>query len=76
MIIADYSAKQFEITPVRTYATKENAVKAVAKAYGEYKFDKVQSYFIMTHTDGRFFPVFVGERAIQALIHFKFNVIS
>jgi exoribonuclease II len=66
----------FELTPVRTYATRENAIKAVTKHFGDYEFDRNQSYFIAVHSDGRFFPVFVGERAIQACIHFKFNVVA
>ena len=76
MTASTYTARSFEITPVRTYATVANAHKAVEKAIGHYKFDRAQTYFIMTHSDGRFFPVFVGERAIQGLIHFKFNVVA
>lgn len=66
----------FELTPVRTYATRANAEKAVTKFYGEREFQRRMTYFIATHTDGRFFPVFVGERAIQEMIHFKFNVVA
>jgi hypothetical protein len=72
----DIAHALFELTPVRTYKTRENAIKAVTNFYGERKFDRRQSYFIATHSDGRFFPVFVGERAIQAGVHFKFNVIA
>lgn len=74
--------KHFVIEPVKTYATRENAIKAVEKKFG--KLDqpsdnpsfKEQRFFIMTHTDGRFFPVFVGMQAIQAGVHFHFNVIG
>lgn len=71
-----YTARMIEITPVRTYATRENAVKAVTKFYGERQFDKNVLYFVHTHTDGRFFPVFFGERCISEGIHFKFNVVA
>ena len=30
----------------------------------------------MTSEDGRFFPVFVGEVALQNGIHFHFNVVA
>jgi hypothetical protein len=72
----DIAHALFELTPVRTYATRENAIKAVQKFYGDRTFERRQSYFIAVHSDGRFFPVFVGERAIQAGVHFKFNVIA
>jgi len=65
-----------QLTPSKTYATRENAQKAVEKFYGDRDFARQQTYFIATHTDGRFFPVFIGERAIQEGIHFKFNVVA
>lgn len=78
MTASTYSIQNalFEITPSRTYATRENAIKAVEKFYGNREFRLRVMYFIHTHTDGRFFPVFVGERALQEGIHFKFNVIA
>ena len=66
----------FELTPVRTYATRENAVKAVQKFYGDREFTNNVRYFVATHTDGRFFPVFVGQAALSEGIHFKFNIIA
>ncbi len=71
-----YKASCIELTPNKTYATRENAIKAVQKKFGDREFDKNCWYFIHTHTDGRFFPVFVGERAIQAGVHFSFNVVA
>lgn len=56
----------------KTYATPANAVAAVEKKIG-HKADG-QTYIMMTDDNGRFFPVFLGERAIQAGIHFHFNV--
>lgn len=72
-------AHALELTPNKTYATRENAIKAVEKKYGanEPLFGAANlHYFIHTHTDGRFFPVFVGERALAAMVHFHFNVIA
>jgi hypothetical protein len=67
--------KQMEINPSRTYATKENAVKAVEKKI-PVNCDPNLRYFIHTDETGRFFPVFVGEVAIQNGVHFHFNVIA
>ncbi len=65
--------KQIKITPIRTYATAENAKKAVEK-----KFSDVLDlrWFMMTSDDGRFFPVFIGQSALQAGVHFHFNVVG
>lgn len=58
--------------PPRTYATRQNAVKAI-KARG---FDETQNpdlrYVIATTESGRFFPVFIGESAVHAFVHFHF----
>ena len=73
-------ARLIIFAPSKTYATRENAVKAVNKKCGPSvttgKANDNLDYFIMTHTDGRFFPVFVGERALQKGVHFHFNVIN
>ena len=67
-------AKLVTLEPSKTYATKGLAIKAVNKC--EYPKDWDLRYFIMPHDDGRFFPVFVGESAINHQIYFKFNVIN
>lgn len=56
----------------KTYATPENAVKAVEKK----NFPDNLRYIIHQSADGRFFPVFLGEAAIQAMVHFHFNVVA
>jgi hypothetical protein len=65
------------LTPNRTYATEENAVKAVLKVFPA---DSAQysnlTYFLQRTADNRFFPVFIGERALQAQAHFYFHVVS
>lgn len=73
---SEYTAQMIELIGSKTYATRENAIKAVTKKIGDRKFDKPQHYFIATGEDGRFFPVFVGERAVQAMLHFQFNVVG
>jgi len=61
------------LEPNRTYATEANAVKAVEKRYPADQ--GPLTYFIQKTADNRYFPVFVGERAIQVMAHFHFNVV-
>lgn len=63
--------REFTITAPKTYASADNARKAVAK-----KGLEGFRHFIMTNEDGRFFPVFVGQEAVQRGIHFHFNIIA
>jgi len=67
-------ARLIELKANKTYATYENAVKAVEKKIpADQLMD--QTYFI--HRDretGRYFPVFLGERALRHGLHFHFNV--
>ncbi len=65
-------ARKYVVTPVNTYATEENADKAVAKKFGS-RDDLV--YVIMRTEDGRFFPVFIGRSAAVSGVHFHFNVL-
>lgn len=60
----------------QTYATVENAVKAVEKKYGSDDLHQNQTYIIAVAEDGRFVPVFIGERAVQAGIHIHFTCIN
>jgi hypothetical protein len=68
-------ARLIQLTPSKTYATRENAQKAVERRVPA---DKLmdQTYFIAVHTDGRFFPVFIGERAMRDGLHFHFNIVG
>jgi urease beta subunit len=52
--------QHIELNPNKTYATRENAVNL--------------RYILSVNADGRFFPVFLGERALQAGVHFHFCV--
>ncbi|CAB5221013.1 hypothetical protein UFOVP247_70 [uncultured Caudovirales phage] len=63
-------SRKFEVTAVKTYANEINADKAVAKS----GFSDLR-HFIMER-DGRFFPVFIGQEAIQRGVHFQFNVVG
>lgn len=68
-----------ELTPVKTYATADNAHKAVAKKFPaeiEHPSCGPLRYIVMTHTDGRFFPVFIGVNALHYGVHFHFNVLA
>jgi hypothetical protein len=69
------AATLYEIKPNKTYATKKNVEIAVAKVIPEDSPLRLR-YFIHTHTDGRFFPVFIGTKAVEAGIHFHFNVVA
>ncbi len=72
-------AHHFNITPVKTYATQANAVKAVEKYFGpnEEMFGAADLHYITIQgKDGRWFPVFFGERALRAGAHHRFNVIA
>lgn len=73
------TAHLFQPEPIRTYATRENAIKAVEKKFGpncEHFGAADTRYMVMTHTDGRFYPVFFGQSALQAMVHFHFNVVA
>ena len=63
--------REFKIIAPKTYATADNARKAVAK-----KGLEGFRHFIMQDERGRFFPVFVGQEAVQNGVHFHFNVVG
>lgn len=68
-------AKLLVLTPNRTYATPENARKAVEKRFPESANDGLR-YIIHRSPDGRFYPVFIGTSAVHAGVHFHFNVVN
>lgn len=68
-------ARYIELTPNKTYASVENAKKAVEKTIPHELLH--QTYFVhRQESTGRYFPVFIGERAITGLLHFHFNVVA
>lgn len=66
-------AKKIEVTSTKTYATEENADKAVAKRYGN---SPDLRYYIAWTKEGRCFPVFIGSSALDHGVHFHFNVVG
>lgn len=67
--------REFEITNKRTFASKDNARRAVQKA----GFEDLRHFIqIIEHEfDGlRYIPVFVGQEAVQRGVHFHFNVVG
>jgi len=64
--------KLVELQPVKTYATFANAQKAAESKFGHTDL----RYMVMTTNEGRFFPVFIGERAMQHCVHFHFNIVA
>lgn len=70
-------AHRIEFDIKKTYASRENCIKAVEKVFGanqpHFGSADVQ-WLIAVNAEGRFFPVFIGERAIQKMVHFTFPV--
>jgi hypothetical protein len=65
------------LTPNRTYASQENAVKAVLKVFpADAEHCSNLTYILQATPEGRFFPVFIGERALQAMAHFHFCCVA
>lgn len=70
---------EIKLQPLRTYATADNARKAVAKIFGP---DVAAAgsadawYFITRDDEGRYFPVFVGERALKLGVHHSIIVVA
>lgn len=71
-------AKLIHITPTKTYATIENAIKAVEKLNlpDEYNGEQVRYYIACSGETHRFYPVFLGTVAVQLGVHFHFNVVG
>ena len=68
-------AKLVILTPDKTYATAANAVKAVEKVFPRCDDDGLR-YILQRTDDGRYFPVFVGTRAVERRVHFHFHVVA
>lgn len=67
-------AKLITLEASKTYATRENAVKAVEKLYGNC--DVTLRYFVQQNEQGRFFPVFIGQECLKYGVHFNFSVVG
>jgi hypothetical protein len=62
----------FEIIAIKTYATRENAIKAVEKS----GFNDCRFFIMKDDKTSRYFPVFVGQEAVHAGAHFHFNIVG
>lgn len=67
-------ARMILMETTKTYSSEANAIRAVEKKYP--KIDDGLRYFIVRNEHGRYFPVFVGESAIEMGVHFDFKVIA
>jgi hypothetical protein len=71
------NAVEYDPIPNKTYKTRENAEAAVKRAMVKFMHvNKTLRYMMLTDKDGRFFPVFIGQDAITAGVHFHFNVVG
>lgn len=66
-------ARELKIEATKTYASEDNARKAIAK-YPAISDNDSLRYIIMRTADNRFFPLFLGETALQNGVHFVFNI--
>jgi hypothetical protein len=64
--------QRFNPETKKTYAYKENAIKAAEAAYGKHNL----RYLVMENDEGRWVPIFIGQAAVQAGVHFHFTVIG
>lgn len=70
-------AKHVKLTPTKTYANEADAHAAVERfGYGDELRYFIQMAFVPGYVQPRYFPVFVGEAAVQAGAHFNFHVIN
>lgn len=68
-------ARLITLESSKTYATWENAVRAVEKTVTNPQLANLR-YFIQRGNDGRYFPVFVGQDCLQHGIHQHFSVVA
>jgi hypothetical protein len=66
-------ARYIKLRTTKTYASIENAIKAVEKKFPESNNDGL-TYIVIKTEDNRYYPVFLGERAMHAGVHFHFHV--
>ena len=65
--------KLMNIEPTKTYATRENAIKAVEKAYPG---DQELVYIMGITEDKRYYPIFVGVKALRHQTFTKFCTVA
>ena len=70
-------ANRIELSPAKTYASRENAIKAVEKVYGPHHSHPGSAdvrYIVAQTGEGRWFPLFIGNSAIAHGAHIFFPV--
>lgn len=66
---------QVKFLTKKTYATRDSAIKAIEKKFISPLAADLR-YFIHQNEQGRYLPVFIGEAAVQAGVHFHFSVVA
>jgi len=66
-------ATELKIEAAKTYVTRENAIKAAQKLYGH---NDALRFVVIQLEDGRYTPVFIGQSAVGAGVHFNFSVVG
>ncbi len=66
-------ATHVELTPDRTYANIKTMEAAMAK-YPRVAENPDLRYLVLTTPEGRVYPVFLGEKALQEGVHFLYCV--
>lgn len=64
-------ARLIKLEATKTYATEQNAIRAVEKVFGNSNI----RFFVVKTAEDRFYPVFVGQEAVSAGAHFHFSVV-
>lgn len=65
-------ARLVKLESSKTYVSEANVIKAVEKCIAF----KDLRYFIARNEEGRYFPVFVGQSAVERGVHFMFSVVA
>jgi hypothetical protein len=65
-------SRLIKLETTKTYATETNAIRAFDKIFGNIDV----RYMILRTEDNRFYPVALGEKAIQAGVHHFFHVVG
>lgn len=69
-------SRHLTLEPVRTYASEINAIKAALKVYPDsIPANEGLRFITMQTPEGRWYPVFIGQKAVERMVHFHFNVL-
>ena len=65
-----------ELEPPRTYKNKQTLFKALEKKFNQPVHEIKYRFIIQQYTDGRLFPVFIGQECLRDGLHFHFNILG